>query len=111
MSFRERKEWPNTKIKDDILESEKINAEPPANTRPSSLQRSLSLPPARPIESIMGITPRVVKERAISAADIAAENISVRTHLLLQSIIPLGYDLLFKCLIKTLLILASLIWN
>ena len=91
MSFHERKEWPSTKTKD--LELEQSNAESSPNSRPSSLQRSLSLPPVRPIESIMGITPRVVKERAISAADIAAENVSVRTHLLLQSIIPLGYDL------------------
>eukprot|EP00249_Psilotum_nudum_P022557 c28563_g1_i1 orf=218-2743(+) len=54
------------------------------------LQRSLSLPPARPIESIMGISPRVVKERAISAADIAAEHSIAKTHLWLQSTVPLG---------------------
>eukprot|EP00250_Pteridium_aquilinum_P018759 c24201_g2_i1 orf=927-2807(+) len=90
MSFHERKEWPIAKTKEDDLVYDRINLEASSSGRPSSLQRSLSLPPAKPIESIMGITPRVVKERAISAADIAAGNSSARTHLWLQSIIPLG---------------------
>ncbi|MCO5613056.1 hypothetical protein L7F22_067330 [Adiantum nelumboides] len=91
MSFHEKKEWPIAKNKENGLDQDKVNSEASPSGRPSSLQRSLSLPPAKPIESIMGITPRVVKERAISAADIAAENSSARTHLWLQSIIPLGY--------------------
>ncbi|KAI5064868.1 hypothetical protein GOP47_0019563 [Adiantum capillus-veneris] len=91
MSFHEKKEWPIAKNKENVLDQDKGNSEVSPSGRPSSLQRSLSLPPAKPIESIMGITPRVVKERAISAADIAAENSSARTHLWLQSIIPLGY--------------------
>ncbi|KAH7277011.1 hypothetical protein KP509_39G030300 [Ceratopteris richardii] len=90
MSFHQRKEWPITKSKEDISEKDLKDAETTSGGRPISLQRSLSLPPAKPIESIMGITPRVVKERAISAVDIAAENNSGQTHLWLQSIIPLG---------------------
>ncbi|MCO5595944.1 hypothetical protein L7F22_049995 [Adiantum nelumboides] len=91
MSFHEKKEWPIAKNTENVLDQDKGSSEASPSGRPSSLQRSLSLPPAKPIESIMGITPRVVKERAISAADIAAENSSARTHLWLQSIIPLGY--------------------
>lgn len=90
VSFHERKEWPTAKTNEDDSERDKKNSEASSSGRPSSLQRSLSLPPVKPIESIMGITPRVVKERAISAADIAAENSTARTHLWLQSIIPLG---------------------
>lgn len=88
MSFHGRKEWSSTKKEENDFEVEKTSET--SNMHPGSLQRSMSLPPVKPIESIMGISPRVVKERAISAADIAAENSSARTHLWLQSTIPLG---------------------
>lgn len=52
--------------------------------------RSMSLPSVRPIETITGMTPLILKEQNISAADIMADSNSACTHLWLQSTVPLG---------------------
>ncbi len=56
-----------------------------------SFQRRLSLPPVQPMELVLGVKPTVLKERIFTAADAVADNTPVRTHLWLQSTVPLGY--------------------
>lgn len=55
-----------------------------------SFQRRLSLPPVQPMELVLGVKPTVLKERIFTAADAVADNTPVRTHLWLQSTVPLG---------------------
>uniref|UniRef100_A0A7I4BA18 Uncharacterized protein n=1 Tax=Physcomitrium patens TaxID=3218 RepID=A0A7I4BA18_PHYPA len=52
--------------------------------------RRMSLPPVQPMEMVLGIKPTVLKERIISDSDAAADSGSARTHLWLQSTVPLG---------------------
>ncbi|KAJ7300099.1 hypothetical protein O6H91_Y074600 [Diphasiastrum complanatum] len=52
--------------------------------------RSLSYPPAKQMETAVGKSPLFFRERHISAADIVAENSPARSHLWLQSTVPLG---------------------
>lgn len=56
--------------------------------------RRMSLPPVQPMEMVLGIKPTVLKERIISDSDAAADSGSARTHLWLQSTVPLGYVLI-----------------
>lgn len=53
-------------------------------------ESSSSLPPVQSIESVIGVSPVLFRERNISAADIVADNSPARTHLWLQSVVPLG---------------------
>ena len=61
---------------------------------PQLSARRMSLPPVQPMEMVLGIKPTVLKERIISNSDVAADNGSARTHLWLQSTVPLGYFLM-----------------
>lgn len=58
---------------------------------PQLSARRMSLPPVQPMEMVLGIKPTVLKERIISSSDAAADSGSARTHLWLQSTVPLGY--------------------
>lgn len=51
--------------------------------------RRMSLPPVQPMEVVLGIKPTVLKERIFS--DATADTGSARTHIWLQSTVPLGY--------------------
>lgn len=87
-SFAERKgRLPPRDVKRD-----KIDAPALSNAQLSNL-RSMSLPPVRRMESVIGIAPTVLRERFVSAADIMADSNPARTHLWLQSAVPLGYAL------------------
>lgn len=59
---------------------------------PQLSSRRLSLPPVQPMEMVLGVKPTVQKERIVSPADAVADNSSPRTHLWLQSTVPLGYS-------------------
>ena len=61
---------------------------------PQLSSRRMSLPPVQPMEMVLGMKPTVLKERIISSSDAAADSGSARTHLWLQSTVPLGYILL-----------------
>ncbi|KAL2633965.1 hypothetical protein R1flu_005444 [Riccia fluitans] len=59
--------------------------------RPESPDQYMDLPPVRRMESVIGISPTVLfRERNVSAADIVADNSPARSHLWLQSTVPLG---------------------
>lgn len=61
------------------------------NTSPESPDLSMDLPPVRRMESVIGMNPTLLfRERIVSAADIVADNSPARTHLWLQSTVPLG---------------------
>jgi hypothetical protein len=62
-----------------------------AKLNPQLSARRMSLPPVQPMEMVLGIKPTVLKERIISNSDAAADSGSARTHLWLQSTVPLGY--------------------
>ncbi|KAL3693771.1 hypothetical protein R1sor_007422 [Riccia sorocarpa] len=62
-----------------------------ATDRPESPDQYLDLPPVRRMESVIGMSPTVMfRERNVSAADIVADNSPARSHLWLQSTVPLG---------------------
>ncbi|CAM6102824.1 unnamed protein product [Calypogeia fissa] len=62
----------------------------PAAQQLISQSDSSSLPPVQSIESVIGVSPVLFRERNISAADMVADNSPARTHLWLQSVVPLG---------------------
>lgn len=51
----------------------------------------LSLPPVQPMEIVLGVKPTVLKERIFPASDALLESVAPRSHLWLQSTVPLGY--------------------
>ncbi|KAG0616316.1 hypothetical protein M758_5G105200 [Ceratodon purpureus] len=72
----------------EVLAMEDESSKPKLNPQLSS--RRMSLPPVQPMEMVLGIKPTVLKERIISSSDAAADSGSARTHLWLQSTVPLG---------------------
>lgn len=73
----------------EVLAMEDEASKPKLNPQLSS--RRMSLPPVQPMEMVLGIKPTVLKERIISSPDATADSGSARTHLWLQSTVPLGY--------------------
>lgn len=53
----------------------------------------LSLPPVQPMEMVLGVKPTVLKERIFPASSALLDSVAARTHLWLQSTVPLGYVL------------------
>lgn len=51
----------------------------------------LSLPPVQPMEIVLGVKPTVLKERIFPASGALLDSVAPRTHLWLQSTVPLGY--------------------
>jgi len=50
----------------------------------------LSLPPVQPMEIVLGVKPTVLKERIFPASGALLDSVAPRTHLWLQSTVPLG---------------------
>lgn len=70
----------------EVLAMDEDGSKPKLASQLSS--RRMSLPPVQPMEVVLGIKPTVLKERIFS--DATADTGSARTHIWLQSTVPLG---------------------
>lgn len=75
------------RVREDLV-VENESAKPNSVLKLSS--RRLSLPPVQPMEMVLGVKPMVLKERIFSTSDTSVDSGIARTHLWLQSTVPLG---------------------
>lgn len=71
---------------DVVVENERAKAK----SVPNFSSRRLSLPPVQPMEMVLGVKPMVLRECIFSTSDTSVESGIARTHLWLQSTVPLG---------------------